>query len=294
MAVQRARHRVHEIMEMAREGDITSRLFDIFIMSLIALNLIAVVLESVPSIDAKYGHLLHNFDLISLYIFTMEYVMRIWGCTADPRYKHPVWGRLRYAVTPMAMIDLLAILPFFIPMILAFDLREIRAVRLFRFFRVFKLVRYSQSLHMLGAVLRDKREELAIICVGEVFMLIFISSVMYHVEHTAQPDKFGSIPQAMWWGVVTLTTVGYGDVAPVTAFGKLCGGVLALSGVALFAIPAGILASGFTSAFKYGRRKNDYICPHCSCDIRYPSRDDKAPMTLWGPDEEDESVDRAA
>jgi len=257
------KRRAYQIIEAADDGDTLSRAFDIFIMSLIALNVLVVILETVPSLHARFAYTFHMFDLVSVTIFTLEYLARLWVCTADPKYSHPVWGRLRFMISPMATIDLLAIAPFYLPMLLPMDLRELRALRLFRFFRVFKFARYSQSLRTMGRVFAGKREELMIALIIELFLLVFVSSVMYSVEHDAQPDKFSSIPAAMWWGIVTLTTVGYGDVAPVTIAGKLCAAALALIGVAMFALPAGIFASGFSENVQRRRRRTDRCCPHC-------------------------------
>ncbi len=144
----------------------------------------------------------------------------MWIITYDERYKHPFWGRLRYAFSALAVIDLIAILPLFLPMLFAFDLRFIRLLRILRLFRLFKLSRYIASLDLLDDVVKAKKEQLLVTVVMIVILLLFASSLMYLVEHEAQPDKFTDIPSAMWWGVATITTVGYGDVFPITALGK--------------------------------------------------------------------------
>ncbi|MAE70872.1 MAG: potassium channel protein [Gemmatimonadetes bacterium] len=233
-------------------------------MSLIAANVLAVIMETLPSLRG-WSLWFRAFDEISLTIFTLEYLTRLWVCTSDPRYGGSLRGRLEFMRTPMAIVDLLAILPFFLPVLLPIDLRELRAIRLVRFFRVFKLARYSRSLRLLARVFQSKREELMIALFIEAFLLIFVSSVMYHVEHDAQPEIFTSIPASMWWGVVTLTTVGYGDMSPVTIAGKICAAVLAVSGVAMFALPAGILASGFRADLGESPDEGSEStrCPHC-------------------------------
>jgi voltage-gated potassium channel len=198
-------------------------------------------------------------------IFTVEYILRLWTCTINIRFKKPVIGRLGFAATPMSIIDLMAILPFYMPMLI-FDLRFVRVLRLFRLFRLFKLGRYSESLKKFGNVLKSKREELGITVFIVTMLLIFASSVMYHFENEAQPVAFSSIPKAMWWSVATLTTVGYGDVYPVTNIGKLFGSIIAILGVGMVALPAGILASGFAEEIK-NKEKGQIICPHCGKNI---------------------------
>ena len=161
----------------------------------------------------------------------------------------------------MALIDLIAILP----SILAFvnsDFRSIRAVRLIRIFMLAKTGRYYRSVRLLGKVIVSRREELVVSFSMLVFMLIITSTLMFYVEHHAQPDAFSSIPAAMWWSVATLTTVGYGDVAPITAFGKLLGAFVAVIGIGLFALPTSILGSGFMEELE-GGKKQRITCPHC-------------------------------
>ena len=183
----------------------------------------------------------------------------------DPRYKDPVRGRLRFLVTPMALVDLMAVLPFYLPFLFP-DMRFMRAMRLFRLFRVLKLARYSESLQTFVDVLRLKKEELLLMLFAIMILLVISSSLMYEAENAAQPEAFSSIPAAMWWGIVTLATVGYGDVFPVTPWGKFIGSVVVLLGIGLFALPTGVLASGFAEVLakrKEERKMQKFRCPHC-------------------------------
>jgi voltage-gated potassium channel len=164
----------------------------------------------------------------------------------------------------MSLIDLAAILPFYLPMFLPVDLRFMRVLRLFRLFRIFKIGKFSHSMTVLIAILKSKKEDLIITLTAGIILLIFASSLMYFMEHPVQPEAFPDIPAAMWWGVITLTTVGYGDVYPVTTIGKFFGAIIAFLGVGMFALPAGILASGFSEIIKGERIKR---CPHCDKDI---------------------------
>ena len=242
---------------------------NLFIVLLILLNVLAVVLETVEPVGAAYAGFFHRFDQFSVAFFTLEYALRLWSVTVRPRFAHPVTGRLRYAATPMAVVDLVAILPFYLPA-LGLDLRVVRSLRLLRVFRLLKLTRYSRSLQTLAAVLRDKKDDLAVVLYVLVILLVLVSSLMYYAEHEAQPNAFSSIPATMWWGVVTLTTVGYGDVFPVTPVGKVLGALTAILGIGMFALPAGLLATGLIEEL-HRQRGADRAragggaarCPHC-------------------------------
>jgi len=251
------RERVFHIFEV-QDGGSLGRAVDIFIMSLIILNVTAVILGTVPSLRTQYNSLLVQFELFSVAVFTVEYLIRVLFCTIHPDYQRPVAGRLKFMSTPYMIIDLLAILPFYAG-VFFFDLRFLRALRLFRFFRLFKLTKYSNSLQKFVDVIRTKKEDLVIALTVTTVLLLVASSAMYFVEHDAQPEKFSSIPATLWWGVATLTTVGYGDVYPITPLGKLLGAVIATLGVGLFALPASILASGFIEA----TGSDMEYCPHC-------------------------------
>jgi len=226
-------------------GGLVSRTFDACLMALIIANVIAVMLESVEAIFLRYEDLFYAFELFSVTVFSIEYALRLWTCTENPDYGGAVAGRVRYAFTPMALIDLVAILPFFLPILIPVDLRFVRAARLMRLFRLLKLGRYSYALKMLGGAFQKSKEILAVVASVLVIILIFASSLMFYLEHEAQPEAFSSIPQAMWWTIVTLTTVGYGDVYPITVGGKLLGSFIAVMGIGMFAIPAGVLATAF-------------------------------------------------
>ena len=255
------KRRVHEILEVAAPGDRASRAFDVFILSLIGLNVLALILETIEPIYTKCPRLFFAFEAASVAIFTAEYLLRIWSCTSAREYASPVRGRLRFAVTPLALIDLLAILPFYVPFV-ALDLRFFRAVRLLRILRLAKLGRYSQALRTIGRVVAAKRAELGVTVFVLLLLLLISSCMMYFAEHDAQPQAFSSIPAAMWWAVVTLTTVGYGDVCPTTLAGKLVGAVMAVLGIGMLALPTGILGAGFLAEMQK-RKRPPKTCPHC-------------------------------
>ncbi len=260
--VRGMKQRIYRLLESSDLDHAAVRRFRLAILLLIALNVLVVILETVDSINAEFGECFHLFEIVSVVIFTIEYGARLWVCTLKAGYRHPVTGRLRFALTPLALIDLIAILPYFLPLFFNIDLRCIRAMRLFRIFRILKIGRYSESMKVFVRVFRAKKEELLITLFTVFVMLVISSSVMYAVENEVQPEKFSSIPATMWWALITLTTVGYGDVFPVTIAGKILGGVLALLGVGLFALPAAILASAFSQEIRRSQPPG-IACPHC-------------------------------
>lgn len=264
----RLKKRAFEILEGKDPDDAAARMFQIFIMGLILINVLAIIFETVESIQAKLRTFFRILDLFSVAVFSLEYALRLWTCTLDKKYSAPFRGRLRFALTPLALIDLLAVLPFYLPMLLPFDLKFIRVIRLFRFFRLFKMARYSRAFSTIGNVFRAKKEELGITIFVVAVLLVLASSLMFFIEHPIQPRVFSSIPASMWWGVATLTTIGYGDVYPVTPLGKFLGAFIAFLGIGVFALPTGILASGFAEELKRQEAKKKERgkirkCPHC-------------------------------
>jgi voltage-gated potassium channel len=260
--IKSLREKIYYTLNITHQSSIVTRVVEFFLLSLIVLNVLSVVFETVEYFEAQYKVLLWNFEVFSVVIFTIEYALRLWTCTLNEKYRRPVIGRLRYIISFLAIVDLLAILPFYIPLLIPFDLRFLRAVRLFRLFRLFKLARYSKAISNLTDVLRSKRAELGITVLSVLIFLLLASAIMYDLEHEAQPQNFPNIPSAMWWGVVTLTTVGYGDIYPITPLGKFIGAIIALAGIGLFALPAGIIASGLTEQI-HKKNQEKKKCPNC-------------------------------
>lgn len=264
---EKLKYRVYDILVETDDGELVDRIVAVILMILILINALAVVLETVDDYNQRFGAIFYAIEIVSVTIFTIEYLLRLWVAPLTPQFSGR-FGRLRYAFTLMALVDLLAVLPAFLPLVFTFDLRILRFLRLFRLFRLFKLSRYVRSLNTLDDVVRSKREELIVMFVMIAMLLLFSSSMMYVVETEAQPDKFPDIPSSLWWGVATLTTVGYGDVFPVTPLGKFLGGLIALLGIGMFALPTGILASGFAEEIRRQHEKTHaHCCPHCGEDI---------------------------
>ena len=244
------KRRVYKIIEKSTEGDNVSRYFDLFIVALILFNTLAIVLESYDSIYRTYKTSFYVFEVVSVILFTLEYTLRFW--TSDMKY--PNLGKLRartkYSISGMALIDLFAILPFYLPMIFPFDLRFLRMVRITRLMRVLKINRYSKALIKIQRVMAKKKEELLATVFVMTFVIVIAATLMYYFETEVQPEAFPNIVASLWWAVATLTTVGYGDIYPITFVGKLLASIIAISGIGLVALPTGIISSGFVDEIK--------------------------------------------
>lgn len=247
------RRRTYEILEVAEQGDWASRLCDYGLILLILMNVVAVILETLDPLREAYGRAFDTFEVVSVAIFTLEYGLRVWSSvereaaqSAEAAWK----SRLRYLVSPMAIIDLVAILPFYLSVLFPVDLRFLRVLRLLR---VFKLTRYSSAMTMLLNVFREEASSFCAAFFILIIILILASSGIYLVEEAVQPRAFDSIPHAMWWAMATLTTVGYGDITPISPLGKLFGACITIVGIGMVALPAGILASGFAEQLRRRR-----------------------------------------
>ena len=237
--------RLFEILEEGRTGDPVSRAVDRLLIVLILVNVIAVVLETVDRIGEAYARTFILIEWISVVIFTIEYALRIWAADArsGPGRRARWMARGRYILTPSGLIDLLAIAPFYLSFIFAAG--DLRFLRLFRLVRFFKLARYSPALGSLLQAIASEARALFAALVIMLGMVLSAATLLYIVERDAQPELFGSIPNAMWWAIATLTTVGYGDAIPATALGKVLGGIVMIFGLAMFALPIGIVATSF-------------------------------------------------
>lgn len=238
------RRRVYDVVEGGQGETRESQIFDAAIVTLIVLNVAAMVLETVPSIRESYGPLLSLFETAVVAIFTAEYLLRLWSCVESPFLSRmsPLKARLSLARSPALIIDLLAILPFYLNELLPFNLGVLRMLRLLRFF---KLSRYSPAMSTLIRVIENERKPLLGAALLLLTAILFSSTVMYYAEGAAQPENFGSIPSAAWWAITTLSTVGYGDVTPVTTLGRFFAGLTMVMGLCILALPVAIISTGF-------------------------------------------------
>ena len=239
------RRRMRDILESGHGGDRLSLCMDGVLCILIIANVVAFALGTIDRFYARHGPLLELFNLISVAIFTVEYIARLWVAVELPPLRHlaPWRARLRFAFRPLMVIDFLAILPFYLSYLFALDLRVLRVLRLLRFL---KLARYSPAIQTLARVVVNERHALGGAAIVMCALLLFASTVMYFLEREVQPEAFGSVPAAAWWALATLTTVGYGDVVPQTDLGRMFGGLMMVFGLGMFALPIGIMATGFS------------------------------------------------
>ena len=235
---------IFRLLEDSEKKHGAQPLVNLLIVGLIVLNSIAVALATVESYKVSYKDVFDAFEIFSVVFFTLEYILRIWVCTerSEKIYKHPIKGRLRYIFSPFAIIDLIAILPFFLGSFIEMDLRFMRA---FRLIRIFRFASKSITLQALGNVFKKESRTLLAALLVMIIVLFTASTIMYYLEKDIQPDKFGSIPEAMWWGVAALTTVGFGDSVPVSVQGKFLAGIIMILGIVIYALPAGVFASAF-------------------------------------------------
>jgi len=234
------RRRLYEILDHGGIGDRAAAM----VGRLIVINLVAVTLESVPALHAEYGTLFTAVEFLSLFVFTIEYGLRAWVAPEHPAYRHlsARAARWNFIRSPLGLIDLLAVLPFWLAFALPADLRVLLVLRMVRFL---KLARYSPAMRSLLDALYGERRALFGCFVILLGATLFAAGIMHLAERHAQPDRFGTIPDAMWWAIVTLGTIGYGDVVPVTLLGRLVASVTIFIGLIMVALPIGIVATAF-------------------------------------------------
>ena len=241
----RIKTRVNMILNTYPNEERTARVVRYFLAIFILTNTIAVVISTIPDLPLSFRNQLFVIISVCLSIFAIEYILRLWSCTHNPTLLGRVKDRLRYATGIYMVIDLISIIPILFPFVFP---RDYALLHIFRLLSIFKLVRYthhSDALELLQRVVFKKREIISILVIFLVFEILFSSKIMYLVENAAQPDKFSSIPAAMWWAAMTITTVGYGDIYPITSLGQTITGMVTIGGVLLLALPSAILAAGF-------------------------------------------------
>lgn len=245
------------------------KIVEIFIAALIVINTVAIILESYKGIYNNYKYFFYLLELFSVIVFSIEYLLRIW--IADIIYPtlSPFKARIKYITSFMGLIDAVSILPFYLPFFIKIDLRVLRTLRLFRLLRLLKLKRYFSSLNVIQNVISKTKNEILVTIFLVFILLVLASTLMYNIEKTAQPDAFQNIGQAMWWAIATLTTVGYGDIYPITGIGKILSAFIALLGIGIVALPTGIISSAYIEEIRNLKKKEETKCecPHCGKEI---------------------------
>lgn len=255
------RKHIWKIIEPDKYGNKSSRIFDLILLGMIGLNVISVTIESLPSLSTNVENYLRSSEIVFLIFFSLEYVIRLWACVEEPDLNHPIIGRLKFMIRPFPLIDFLAILPAWLYLIspatvsaIAGSTLILRIIRFVRIFRILKVKRYNKAIENLENIFKEKSPELLITTSFSIVLIIMSSGLMYLAEYDVTHDdvnkNFSSIPASMWWAVVTLTTVGYGDMVPTSIFGKIIGFVIAFLGIGLFTVPTGIILSAMQEKIK--------------------------------------------
>jgi voltage-gated potassium channel len=259
------KEKIYELVQKGSHGKKFNLIFDYVIMCLIILSVISIILESVENIGTPFKNILEWFDIFSVIVFSIEYLMRVYVADLTHPAKTKFHSIIKFLFSASGIIDLLAILPFYLPMIIKTDLRFLRILRLTRFLRILKVNRYTKSLNLIWSVVKEKKSELIVTGFATFMLLIIASFIMYNIEGEVQPEAFSNILKSFWWAVATLTTVGYGDVYPITGIGKFVSGVIAIMGIGLVALPTGIISAGFMDKLKDNNESDDdeIVCPHC-------------------------------
>jgi len=243
------RRRAYALLERGRQGHVPGRIFDLALAVVIIVSVAAIIVDSDTTLGAEVKRVLRRIEMVAIAVFTVEYLLRVWVAVEDPRrrFHHPILGRLRYLVTPMAVIDLIVILPFYLALFLTVLPPYIGVLRVMR---LFKLIRLSGAFDMIATVIRAEIGSLIAALAILAMTIVVFATMGYIAEHEAQPEKFRNIATAMYWAVITLTTVGYGDMTPITPAGRVIAGMATITGIILFVLPAGILSSGFVEELR--------------------------------------------
>lgn len=269
--MKKLRSKVYDIIREDDVNKLSGTIFDSILIGFIIVNVIFIILDTFH-LPAWYQMISRIVETVAVAVFSLEYIVRVWTAPLVYPHKKPIVARLTYIFSFMALIDLLSILPFYLPLFVPTGLEALRSLRIIRLFRVFKITRYTDALTIIGNVFKKKAHQL-FSSVLIVFLLMLVASmIMYDIESAAQPDKFDNAFSAFWWAVSTVTTIGYGDLYPITTLGKIIGGIIAFLGVGLVAVPTGIISAGFVEESRLMEKKKEHAtkpahnkeyCPYC-------------------------------
>jgi len=247
-----------------------SYILNVLIYILILISIINLMLMTVPEFQEKYGDIFLQIRNIVMPIFIVEYILRLYASGSLDEYKG-FKGKIKYATTPYAIIDLLAILPYILVHFASFpNSSALRSLRLLRVFRLFRVKKYAIFVQLMKKIFSNIKEEIFVLVFYTTVVLVILSFLIFQIEHDAQPDVFTNVFQTMWWGVATLTTVGYGDMYPITTAGKIITSVITIMGIAFVAIPGGMFASEFIEEINRSKEKKTSTdidrCLRCGAD----------------------------
>lgn len=266
------RNTVYNVIREDDQNKLSGTIFDSIIIAFITINIAFIILDTFE-LPAWYQAISKTIEFVAVIVFSIEYILRIWTAPLAYPDKKPAAARLKYMVSPLALIDLLSILPSYFPLFLPSSFAALRAMRIVRLLRVFKITRYNSALSVISRVFKQKAQQLFSSTLIVFILMLIASMLMYDIEHTAQPDKFDNAFSAFWWAISTVTTVGYGDLYPITTAGKIIGGIIAFLGIGLVAIPTGIISAGFVEESRKVEREHvkeksaespqKTHCPYC-------------------------------
>ena len=272
--MKKIRAAVYNLIRDDDENSLAASIFDGAIITLILINVALVILDTFSGFPEWAYTLFRYVEAASVIVFTAEYLMHLWTAPLKHSDMRPLRAIIRHAFSFMEIVDLLAILPFYLPFIFPIDLRVLRMIRLLRLLRLLKMNRYTTALSSIAKVFQRKAAQLLSSMFVVLLLMVMSSVLMYTVENPVQPDVFRNAFSGLWWAVATLTTVGYGDIYPVTAAGRVISGVIALLGIGLVAVPTGIISAGFVEQMDSRKAGSTATCPHCGeglvcpwCDV---------------------------
>jgi len=268
--VKRVRVAVYGLIREDDENGLAANVFDGMIITLIVVNVALVILDTFDNFPASAYTAFRYVETVSVAIFTVEYLVRLWTAPLKFSEVRPLRAVRKHALSFMAIVDLLAILPFYLPFLFPVDLRVLRVIRLLRLLRLLKMNRYTTALSTIASVFRRKSAQLVSSFFVVALLMVISSVLMYTVENPVQPTIFTNAFSGLWWAVATLTTVGYGDIFPITVTGRIISAVIALLGIGLVAVPTGIISAGFVEQLQEGRRgeaMEGSYCPHCGARL---------------------------
>ncbi len=263
---KRARGYIYQVLHTIQIESNVEKYVKGMLIFLILLNVAITILESVPKYEITYGGLFETMELITVIIFAIEYILRVWSIVESDHYQGAIKGRVKFIFSFYSLVDLCIFLPIIFPRILTTDLELTKMLRLLRLIRLLKIGEYSQSLSKVKKIFRRKRHDMGISFAIIGLLIVIFGSGFYFFEHATQPAVITDIPTTIWWGVAKFTKLSYVQISPLTTGGTMCDLVLSFLGLGFFALPSAMLAAGFMEEFQLERKA--MCCPHCQKEFK--------------------------